>query len=405
VVHEILSESTIFRNEELLSVDYVPSKLPHRDEKLKFLARLFRFTIERPGLMSQKVLITGDVGTGKTASSQRFGIDLMKTAKDRRVNLHYIHVNCREYRGSLFLILKRVISEFIPNFSQRGYSSEELLERLANTLDRIDAFAVLTLDELESLIKTEGTEALYKLTRIQEGRLDKPPRLSFIFILRDVNYLSELDRSTLSTLQRNIIEMKNYSREELLSILSSRVELAFAEDIVPDESVTFVAELASARGDARYAIDLLWRAGKYAESDQAKELTPEHVRKAVATVYPVLRADLLETLADQERIVLLAIARILESSGEAYVAMGEVEESYRVVCEEIEKKSRAHTAIWKHVRQLAAFGLIETKTGEFLRGRTTFVSISIAPASLIRRSLEPSVRTSSKKIRKNQQLC
>lgn len=392
MVHEILSEATIFKNEELLSIDYIPSKLPHRDEKLKFLARLFRFAIERPGLMSQKVLITGDIGTGKTVTSQRFGIDLMKAARNRRVNLRYIHVNCREYRGSLFLIAKRIITDFIPNFSQRGYSSEELLEILVEALDRNNAFAVLALDELESLIRVEGTDALYKLTRIQEGRLDKPMRLSFIFILRDVNYLSELDRSTLSTLQRNIIEMENYSREEMFSILSSRIELAFAENVVPDESIQFIAELASARGDARYAIDLLWRAGKYAESDGTTELTLEHIRKAVATICPVLRADLLDALAEQERIVLLAIARALESSGSTYVAMGEVEEEYRVVCEETGKRPRAHTAIWKYVRQLATFGLIETKTGEFLKGRTTFVGMSITPVSLVSRSLEKSIK-------------
>ncbi len=376
-------------------------ELPHRDDKLRFLAHLFRFAVERPGSMNQRVLVTGNIGTGKTVVSQRFGIDLMKVAKDRRVNLHYVHVNCRECRGSLFLILKRVVTEFIPNFPQRGFSSEELLQMLMQILDDSNGFAILALDELESLIRTEGTSALYNLTRLQEGRLNKPMRLSLICILRDVNYLKELDRSTLGTLQQNIIEMERYSKDQLAAILASRVELAFKEGTVPDESVQYVAELAGDNGDARYAIDLLWRAGKYCESENTKELSPEHVRKAVAVVYPTLRADFLETLAPQERLVLLALARALDTSGSAYATMGEVEQMYRIVSEEMKETPRAHTQVWKYVRELATSGMIETKiSGRGVRGRTTLVGISFAPASAIRKWLELSMRRAPKDARK-----
>ena len=389
IIKETLAGRSILKNEGALSIDYVPVSLPYREEKLRVLAQLFRFTLENPGSMNQRVLITGNIGTGKTAVSQRFGMDLMKTAKSRKINLKYLHVNCRECRGSLFLILKKALGEFMPSFPQRGYSSEELLQIFTDILDKEDVFVILALDELESLIRVEGTTPIYNLTRFQEGRLDKPMRLSLICILRQPEYLKRLDSSTIGTLQQNIVEMEPYSVEQLAGILDDRVALAFRQGTVPDEPIRFIAELASTTGDARYAIELLWRSAKYTDLEAKRELEPEHVRKAVSAVYPTIRGDYVRTLSRQERIVLLAIARALESSSSAYVTMGEIEAVYRVVCEELRETPRAHTQLWKCVRELSSSGTIEAKkSGKGVRGRTTMVGLSMTPASAMRKWLE-----------------
>lgn len=389
IIKETLAGPSILKDEGALAIDYVPVSLPYRDEKLKFLAQLFRFTLENPGSMNQRVLITGNIGTGKTAVSQRFGIDLMKAAKSRKINLRYIHVNCRESRGSLFLVMKKALGEFVPNFPQRGYSSEELLQMFMAILDKTNTFVILALDELESLIRTEGTTPLYNLTRLHEGRLDKPMRLSLICILRQPEYLKRLDSSTLGTLQQNIIEMEPYSIEQLIGILENRVKLSFKDGSVPDESIRFIAELASTTGDARYGIELLWRSSKYADMETKRQLEPEHIRKAVSIVSPTIRGDYVKALSRQERIVLLAIARALESSGSAYMTMGEIEEVYRIVCEELRETPRAHTQLWKSVRELSATGIIEAKkSGKGVRGRTTLVGLATAPASAMRKWIE-----------------
>jgi len=401
IIKETLDRPSILKNEAALSIDYIPANLPHREEKLRFLAQLFRFTLENPGSMNQKVLITGKIGTGKTAVSQRFGTDLVKIAKSRKINLRYIHVNCRECRGSLFLILKRALAEFVPSFPQRGYSSEELLQMLMDVLDKNNAFVILALDELESLIRAEGGTPLYNLTRIQEGRLDRPMRLSLICILRQPEYLKRLDSSTIGTLQHNIVQMDPYSIEQLTAILEDRVRLSFREGTAPDESIRFIAELASTTGDARYAIELLWRSAKYADAEAKRELEPEHVRKAVSAVYPTIRGDYVKSLSRQERITLLAITRALESSGSAYVTMGEIEKAYRIVCEELRETPRAHTQLWKFVRELSASGIIEAKkSGKGIRGRTTMVGLTMTSASAMRKWLEFSFAGQDKEPRK-----
>src|SRR6266566_832738 len=111
---EAHSKPSIFKNEEPLSLFFLYSCGPHRETQLRFLAELFRSVIDRPGTTSPKILVTGDIGTGKTVLTQRFGTDITRTAKTLKLNLQYIHINCREFRGSLFMILKRVLQNFTP---------------------------------------------------------------------------------------------------------------------------------------------------------------------------------------------------------------------------------------------------------------------------------------------------
>ncbi|HKM75256.1 MAG TPA: ORC1-type DNA replication protein, partial [Candidatus Bathyarchaeia archaeon] len=372
--------------------------LLHRDAQMRFLTQLFRFSVENPFSTSQRVLITGDVGTGKTVLSQRFGADLVKAAKNRKINLQYLHVNCREAKGSLFMIIKRVLTQFEPEFPKRGFAPEELLHTLMDVLDDKNMHLILALDELENLIRTEGTNPIYNLTRIQEERVGKPIRLSLICILREPEYLQKLDKSTIDTLQRNIVKLDKYSSLQLIEILRDRAELAFKENIVSDEALQLVAGIGEQSGDARYSIELLWRAGKYADSENAKHVSTEHVRKAAGSVYPTLRGEYISALSPHEKYMLLALARVLGESQEAYASIGAVEREYKAVCEEYDDEPRKHTQIWKYARGLSAIGIISaSKSGEGVRGKTTLLGLQSIPASTMREQLEAALTSERKR--------
>lgn len=389
------SAFSVFKDETRLDINYVPSLLPHREAQLDFLNQLFRFAVESPGDMTQRVLVVGNVGTGKTVLAQRFGLDITREAEKRRIDLKYVHVNCRECKGSSFMILQRVILKFIPNFPRRGYSAEELLQTLMQILDERNIYLILCLDELEALIRSEGADPLYGLTRVQEERLNAPQRLSLLCILRELEYLKMLDPSARSTLQRNLIHLEEYSQPQLQDILNDRVNLAFRNGTVFPQTVEIVAELASMEsGDARYAIELLWRAGKYADTSHMKEVVPECVRKAAASVYPVVGKDVISPLNVHERLFLLAIARHFKQAETAYMSMGEAEDSYAIVCEEYGKRQRGHTQLWKYAKELSALGIIKTElSGAGQRGKTTYISLPKIPASDLEKELSKTLHT------------
>jgi len=398
IVKETLARPTVFKDEAPLSLEYIPTKLPHREEQMRFLTQLFRFSLENPFSVSQRVLVTGDVGTGKTVLTQRFGTDLVRAAKSRKINLQYIHVNCREAKGSLFMIIKRVLTQFEPEFPKRGFAPEELLHTLMDMLDDKNIHLILALDELEHLIRIEGQTPIYNLTRIQEERVGKPIRLSLICILRELEYLQQLDRSTIDTLQRNIVKLDKYSSRELIDILKDRVNLAFKENIIADEPLQLVADIGGQSGDARYSIELLWRAGKYADAESAKRVSADHIRKAAGSVYPMLRGEYIAALSSHEKYMLLALARVLEESQEAYATIGAVEREYKAVCEEYNDKPRKHTQIWKYARSLGAIGVITASiSGEGVRGKTTLLGLQNIPASTMREQLETALTPSRKK--------
>jgi len=398
IVKETLARPTVFKDESPLSLEFIPSRLPHREEQMRFLTQLFRFTLENPFSISQRVLITGDVGTGKTVLTQRFGTDLIRAARSRKINLHYIHVNCREAKGSLFMIIKRVLTHFEPEFPKRGFAPEELLHTLMDMLDDKNIHLILALDELEHLIRMEGATPIYNLTRIQEERVGKPIRLSLICILREMEYVQKLDKSTIDTLQRNIVRLDKYNARQLISILKDRVDLAFKENAMEDEALQLVADIGEQSGDARYSIELLWRAGKYADSEGVKRVSTDHVRKAAGSVYPMLRGEYISALSPHEKYMLLALARVLGESQEAYATIGAVEREYKAVCEEYNDHPRQHTQIWKYARSLAAIGVISaSKSGEGIRGRTTLLGLQNVPASTMREQLETALTSSRKK--------
>ena len=380
---------TVFKDESKLDINYIPTSLSHRESQLNLLSRFFQFAVESPGKMAQRALIVGNVGTGKTALAKLFGLKMMRTAQEKKINLRYVHVNCRERKGSLFMVLQQVILEFYPHFPKRGYSSEELLQMLMQILDEKDVFLILALDELDALVRNEGADTLYKLTRIHESRLDAPQRVSLICILRELGCLETLDESTKSTLQRNIIYLEEYTKPQLRDILNMRVALAFKNNAVAEETLDQIAELAENEGgNARYAIELLWRAGKYADASALSEVSPECVRRASSSVYPTVQKDMVFSLELHEKLFLLGLARQFKHTNTAYITMGEAEEAYKIVCEEYGEKPRRHTQLWKYVNDLSATEIIKAKVSSSgVRGKTTLIGLPHIPAADLEREL------------------
>ncbi|MHA1903018.1 MAG: ORC1-type DNA replication protein [Candidatus Thorarchaeota archaeon] len=383
-IEDELSRRSVFESEQFLSIDYVPETLPHREAELRNLAQSFKTLITSPGLTSQKFIIEGPVGTGKTAVTKRFAEQMIQAANRRGIRLHKLHINCRVNK-SAYLVYLRILREFKPKFPRRGHSPEELLQMIVEVLEAEDRYLLLILDELDYFIRQKGADILYNLTRLMDDKLNASQRLSMIGVGRNIPLDETLfDKSTLSTLQRNALYFGKYPSEALYDILQDRIQVAFEEGAVMKETLELICEIASDRGDARYAIELLWRAGKQADSSDSRVIIPDYVRKAKADTHPELRKEIFAALPKQNKLLLLSAARQLKEIRSAYVTIGEVEEMYKAVCEEYDEEPRAHTQVWEWVQDLNAHGVIDTKrSGAGQRGQTTLIGLSDIPAELL----------------------
>ncbi|MEM2236892.1 MAG: AAA family ATPase [Candidatus Caldarchaeum sp.] len=375
----------VFKNEEKLSPEYVPEKLLYREEELKLLNSFFSslLTDERP--FQVRVFISGAVGTGKTSLAKLFGQRIEREARRIGKKIRYIHVNCR-INKSLYTVLRKVVEQLGVNLPRRGYSDEEILEILVRFLRLNNVRLILCLDEVEALISEEGGGPIYLLTRsgedIEDGSL-----ISAILIFREPDFLERLDAQTLSGLGGNNIHLNEYDYTQLFEILRYRASEAFYKNAISDEVLEFLAEAAAERKDARYAIDLLWRSGKYAEAEGSETVTAEHVRKALASVYPTIRRENLSYLKRDEKLVLLASARSLAGNKTAVTA-AELFQHYKVVCEEMGDEAKGYTTFWETLQQLQDLGFLRLIIrSEGARGRKTYVYLPGIPVQLLEREL------------------
>ncbi|MFH1179122.1 MAG: AAA family ATPase [Candidatus Bathyarchaeota archaeon] len=379
-----MNHQSVFIDEAILEIHHIPDKLLHRDAELQRLRSLFDQMVTTPYEMSQKAVILGSVGSGKTVLANTYGKELKEKANRKRVNLHYIHVNCRQRRGSLFMVLSQIVTRIKPDFPERGYSANELLDILRQILNEENAQVLLVLDEVDALIENEVSDALYYLTRFHETTPDEPRRLNLICISKDAEVFRKLDRSTLSSLQQNIIRMPDYNKYQLADILIYRMERAFRKDAVPLEIIDFISEVAEKEnGDARYAISLLHGAGNGADNDGARQIKPEHVRKIAVGIFDITVPEEIRYLSQHEKLSLLSIARFFMSSTAPEATTGEIEESYRLACEEYGEKARGHTQFWKYLKKLDDLDFVSMEIHVSSQGRAQLIRLDKIPAKLL----------------------
>ncbi len=375
---------SVFKNYKVLDFDYVPKELPHRDSQLKRL-----FTIFSPiadSNVSQNAFLTGPTGTGKTVLSKKFCMEFQDFARKGGKNVQFVLVNCRQ-RNTENAVMLKILTHFQPYFPDRGFSINEMMESLRKELEKEKAHLIVVLDEVDVLLKkTKSSDIIYHFSRFNEEGIEAKKLLSLILISQK-NVLDMLDLPSLSTFKRgNIVKLDKYARDELFSILEQRIELAFHPDAVDLGVGDLISDIASEWGDARFAIELLEKAGMLADENKEQIVNPEHVRAAKAETYSTVTESKLKDLDKNRKLILMAISRSLKKK--AYTTTGDAEKMYALVCEEFEEKKLGHTQFWKYLKELDDVGIIQAKkSSKGLVGTTTLISIPDIPAKVLEEKL------------------
>jgi len=385
IIEDELMSSSVIKNPNNLDFDYVPDELLHREEPLRLLAQMFKPLLSD---ISQNCVIKGPVGSGKTVIAKKFCSQLVKTARKQGKIIEYVHINCRK-RSTDSMALLGILNYFDSRFPDRGFSVQEMLQVLKKQLLKRNAQLLVVLDEADALLKKSNSNIVYNLNRFSdESSNDKIPISLILISQKDV--LSMLDSSSISTFKRsNMILLDKYSRDDLVDIVKQRIDLAFHKGTVDEGCIDLIADIASEWGDARFAIELLWKAGIASDHQHVSSVNPEHVRIAKAETYSIVTETKLRNLDRHQLFTLHAIARRLQRDKTAYVNTGDAEKSYALTCEEFEDKPRSHTMFWNYLKDIESAGFINIKpSGKGHLGTTQLISLPDIPAEITKNKVE-----------------
>jgi cell division control protein 6 len=371
VFEKFVNGAKLFKDREVLRHDYLPEKLPHREEQIQRLGETVAPVLR--DARCSNIFIYGTTGTGKTAVTKYVLSHLETKAKEYGAPVKFCYVNCRmigsEYR--IFANLSQNIGLPIP-FT--GLSVGEVFDRFRNGLDASRTIFIVVLDEVDALIKDRGDSLLYELTRINET-LHKS-KVAMIGISNDLRLKEFLDPRVFSSLSEEEMVFRPYDASELRNILLERSKLSFRDGALSDAALSICSALAAAEhGDARRALDLLRVAGEVAERQGATVITEEHVREAEKHIEHDRVLDALQNLTLHSKLVLLSVYHLNKSSA----TTGEIYDVYNELCGELGSGLLTQRRLGTLVNELDAMGLLNAKVVSMGRyGRTKKIRLEIS---------------------------
>ena len=379
VFRKFVNNSKIFKDREVLRHDYLPDKLPHREEQIRLLGEMVAPVLK--SARCSNIFIYGKTGTGKTAVTKYVLGYLETTAKEYNAPVKFCYVNCRmvgsEYR--VFASLCQSIGLQIP-FT--GLSVGEVFDRFRKRLDAGKTMLIVALDEVDSLVKTRGDELLYELTRVNETLRNS--KISLIGISNDIRFKEFLDPRVLSSLSEEEMVFRPYDASELRNILLERAKLAFYEGALSEGALSICAALAAAEhGDARRALDLLRVAGEIAERSGTNVVSEVHVREAEKHIEQNRVVEALKNLTLHSKLVLFSVYHLNKVDVNSSVT-GEIYEIYSELCGEVGVAPLTQRRLGTLVNELDSMGLLNAKVVSMGRyGRTKKIRLEI-PRTIIR---------------------
>ncbi|HEV8289641.1 MAG TPA: AAA family ATPase [Candidatus Norongarragalinales archaeon] len=358
VFKEIREKRGIIKSEAALQPDFLPAELPAREAQIKQLALALAPAAngEKPG----NAFIHGTPGTGKTSVVKKVFAELNEYSSKPWTAF----VNCWQ-SSTKMAILTHLSEQSEAGLPRRGLSSDEVMRRVVEMIKREKRVPIVALDEVDQLFAKKEEGVLYDLLRAQETW-----GLSFTLVLITNNpeIVSQMDRRVRSSFTNTELAFQQYTPNQLKAILKARAEIALVPGSYDEEALALCAAHAAKQGDARMAIETLFRSAKLAEQKSLDKLTAATVREVSSKITQTSTAGYqakLEKLSDLEKTILEVLKKANKplTSGDLY--------------EKIQKQlpNAAERTLREHVTEMEKRGVILTEEKQGASGRTRIISL------------------------------
>lgn len=304
-----------------LSPSYLPLELPHREQHINELLRIFSPLLEKEKQIPWAVMIYGPSGTGKTSVVRAFFRTIDSIANKKGIKILTDIINCR-FIASDFSLAQAIALRVTPNASMRGFSSTEMIQNVIDYLRSNESYLILALDDFDSYLarKKSKSKLVYDILKQQEI-IDS--RIFVIFIgVSDYTLMFE-ESWIRNYVWKTKSKFEPYSWNELKDVLGKRSEEVFEEGAIDENELILASRISSkfGYGSARYGLELLLISGMEAEWEGNSKINSEHLRLSLARLEGKQEASEFSDFSRDLREFTLALASVFEEESNSYLTL------------------------------------------------------------------------------------
>jgi len=364
----LMWDETLFRDPEVLEIDYLPEQFEYRDSQMRELA----FQV-KPGLRGGRPLNTvckGLPGTGKTTSIKKVFHEIEETTK----KLVPVYINC-QIDNTKFAIVSQIYRKLVGHLPpSSGTSFKQVFDAVARILIKDEIVLLVALDDANYLLyENEINKVLYTLLRSHETY--EGTRIGVIVIISDmdVDLSRAVDARVASVFRPTEIYFPPYADAEVREIMKARVMQGLFTGVLPETLLDLVVEQTLKSGDLRVGIDLLKRATLSAERAARRSIERADICGAYEISKYLHLNYTIKTLNDEEKRILRFLAE--RSAKDHEMNAGDV---YKDIKESI---TIGYTRFYEIVKKMDAMRLVNLQYREG-KGRTRIITLRYDPAKV-----------------------
>jgi len=378
----------IFRDKNILSIDFSPDNIPHRESQIQQLARILA-----PVLRNEKpsnIFIYGKTGTGKSLCAKKVtnGLEEAAAKNGRKVKIIYLNCKMRNVTDTEYRLLHYILSTFGYDVPFTGLPTNRLYQMLFRTLGKKGGNVILVLDEIDTLLDKIGDDILYNITRANPDI--SGAKLTLVGISNKADFIDNLDPRIKSSLSEEEMVFPPYNANEIRDILEERVKGAFHPGVIEYGAITKCAALAAQEnGDARKALDLLRVAAELCERAMCTKVTEKFVNMAQEKLDRDRVMEIIRAQPKQSKLVLLAMLNMYKKT-KGSIHTGDVYKHYDMLAVRNGMKSLTQRRVSDLVSELDMLGIINASViskGRYGRTRKINIQLNEKVVSLMSKTL------------------
>jgi len=344
---------SIFKDESVFYPNYFPEEIKARDKEIQEISYFLRPLTENK--RARNLVVFGPPGIGKTLVSNY----VLRQLTEYTPKVKYIYINAIEDNTRFAIYSKTLTTMYSVPIPRRGIGIDEVLTRLKEELKKCFFSPLIIIDEIDKLVKEDQSLLLYDLSRID---IDNK-HFSLILITNHKQFLATLDSRTQSTLFLNDIEFKKYTPQELKEILTERINLGLIKDAISADLIGYITGYAAKNGgDARIAIDLLYKSAKQAEKKGALKIDKDTILDSAKLIDSVKLLEKLQYMDSKHRTLLDAIPEEGIETGKFYSSF----------------PNDSERTIRRNLMQLEAIGLIKSNQTLTQKGKKRIIELTFS---------------------------